>query len=491
MTLLASFISFPLLTSPLVYLAGHRPPVLQWINVRRLSLLALAGLWFLLLGILRDFDAAQPLTYTVGLISLQMNGLSLLVSFLVLTLATLTIIFSITDIAGYTGEEKYYAMVFALTGMVIGLVCAGDLFNLWIWFEGTAISSYLLVAFYRERENALAACVKYFVQTATGSIFVLFGIALVFLHYGTFNLADMRPVPEPLLIVAGALFVMGFGVKAALCPGYTWLPDAYAESPTGISALLSGVVTVSALVALLKALAVIVWSYTAWGVLLLTIATLNIVIGNVLALAQKQINRILAYSSIAHIGYIVLAVGIGITTQSLTGMRGAVLHLFIHGLMKALGFLAVGALAFAIGRHQTKQLTLQDLNGAGQRYPAIALALTISLLSLAGVPLLAGFISKLQIFAGVQSGGLAAVVIFAALNSVFSLAYYLPVINALYSPAVNPHWQSATAIPVSMQIPIAVLVAALVIFGIFPGLLDGLVNPAAATLLSLFAAGGQ
>jgi proton-translocating NADH-quinone oxidoreductase chain N len=493
MTLLAYFIGLPLITSPLVYLAGHRQQRLQWINAQRMSLLPVVILWLILLSIGLRFDATQPMTYSVGVIQLQMDGLSLLMSSLALLLATVTIIFSTRDIAGQMGAEKYYAMVFVLTGMVIGLVCAGDLFNLWIWFEGTAISSYLLVAFYHERDNAMTAGVKYFIQTASGSIFVLFGIALVFLQNGTLGLADMQPEPAPLLIVAGALFVMGFGVKAALFPSYTWLPDAYAESPTGIAALLSGVVTVTGLIALLKALAVVVWSYTAWGNLLLTIATLNIVIGNVLAIAQTQVNRILAYSSISHIGYIVLAIGMGISTQSLGGMRGTALHIFIHGLMKALGFFAVGALAYAVGRHQTRQLTLHDLRGAGQRYPGVALALATSLLSLAGVPLLAGFISKLQIFAGVQSasGGLNALITFAALNTVFSLVYYLPVINALYSNDVNPHWESAPAIPLSMRIPIFVLVAALVVLGIFPNLIDGLVNPAAATLLSLFTAGGQ
>jgi proton-translocating NADH-quinone oxidoreductase chain N len=493
MTLLAYFIGLPFIASPLVYVAGHQPSFLQWINVRRLSLLALVILWLLLLSIGQRFDAVQPLTYTVGVIQLKMDGLSLLMSSLALLLATLTIIFSMRDIDGQMGAEKYYAMVFALTGMVIGLVCAGDLFNLWIWFEGTAISSYLLVAFYHERDNAMTAGVKYFIQTASGSIFVLFGIALVFLHNGTLDLASMQPAPQPLLIVAGALFVMGFGVKAALFPSYTWLPDAYAESPTGIAALLSGVVTVTAIIALLKAMAVIVWDYAAWGNLLLIIATFNIVVGNMLAVAQTQVNRILAYSSISHIGYIVLAIGIGISTQSLSGMRGTVLHIFVHGLMKALAFFAVGALAYAVGRHQTRQLTLHDLRGAGQRYPMIALALVISLLSLAGVPLLAGFISKLQIFAGVQnlSGGLNALIVFAALNTVFSLVYYLPVINALYSHDVHPHWQAAPALPLSLRIPIFVLVMGLVVLGIFPNLIDSLVNPAAATLLAMFTAGGQ
>jgi proton-translocating NADH-quinone oxidoreductase chain N len=405
---------------------------------------------------------------------------------------TLTIVFSLRDVAGTIGEEKYYALIFILTGMVIGLVCANDLFNLWVWFEGTAISSYLLVGFYRERENTLAACIKYFIQTASSSVFILFGIALVFLHTGTLTLSAMQATPNPLIIIAGVLFVAGFGVKAALFPSYTWLPDAYAESPTGISALLSGVVTISALIALLKVLSIVIWSTTAWGILLLTIALSNIVIGNVLALTQTQIKRVLAYSSISHIGFILLAVGIGIITQDMLGLRGAVLHVFIHGLMKSCAFFIIGAFAFVLGRHQTTHLTIQDLNGVAQRYPIIGFALVMALLSLAGMPLLAGFISKWQIFiAGIysQSIWLTVVVVFAAINSVFSLAYYLPIINALYNTEVHEHWTNAPDIPLSMRIPIVVLALSLLVLGIMPGLIDGLINPATSTLFALFGGG--
>src|SRR5690606_22867804 len=161
--------------------------------------------------------------------------------------------------------DKYYAMLLVLMGMTIGLVCAADLFNMWVWFEGTAISSYLLVAFYKHNDNALAAAMKYFVQTAVGSVLVLFGIALVLIQNQTVDFAQLVLNPSPLLVVAGALFVMGFGVKAALFPNYTWLPDAYAESPTGVSAFLSGIVTVTAIIALLKALSVVAWSMSQWG----------------------------------------------------------------------------------------------------------------------------------------------------------------------------------------------------------------------------------
>ena len=142
---------------------------------------------------------------------------------------------------------------------MIGLGCATDLFNLWVWFEAMAVSSYLLVAFYREQPASLEAGVKYLVQSAAGSVLVLLGIALVLAQTGTLDLAQIcatvGQVDAPALLAAGALFVIGFGVKAALVPMHTWLPDAHSQAPSGISAMLSGVVIEAGLVALLRALA--------------------------------------------------------------------------------------------------------------------------------------------------------------------------------------------------------------------------------------------
>lgn len=474
------------LASPLVYVIGRQS---RRINAYLLSVGLLSLLWIVWGAILIGSDLSQVMTFTLGTIRLNMDASGMALTTLALLLASLTIIFSFRDIEGQTGQEKYYAMIFILTGMVVGLVCAGDIFNLWVWFEGTAISSYLLVAFYNHQENALAACIKYFIQTAIGSVLVLFGIGLVLIENGTLDLARMTVNPSPLLVIAGTLFVMGFGVKSALFPNYTWLPDAYAESPTGVSALLSGVVTVSGLIALLKVLAVVAWSVTQWGILLLVIATLNIVVGNLLALAQTEIKRILAYSSITHIGFILLAVAIGITAGSQLAMRAAILHLFIHGLMKELAFLVVGALAYANGGDKAKRLTIPDLYGVGGPYPLMTFALVIALLSLTGVPLLAGFVSKWQIFiAGVETGdaGMIALMIFVAINSVFSLAYYLPIINALNVKDSKSSWQDAPDIPLSMRIPIVLLGLSIVLIGIFPNCLDWLVNPASIALYANF-----
>jgi len=489
MTILAGFIGLPILTSPLVYLLGHQSDFHRKINSRWFSLLMFVVLWSVWFGIAFLLESEGAIVFSVGMIRLRMDGLSFLISSLALLLSTLTTLFSFHDIEGQTSEEKYYGMIFILIGMILGLVCSGDLFNLWVWFEGTAISSYLLVAFYNQKADALAACVKYFVQTAVGSVLVLFGIGIVLIQTGTLDLAVIKPNASPLLTIAGALFVMGFGVKAALFPNFTWLPDAYAESPTGVSALLSGVVTVSGLVALLKVLSVVMGSQEQWSAVLLIIAAFNIIIGNFLAIAQTEVKRILAYSSISHIGFILLAFGIGLITHSPLAMRASVLHLFIHGLMKSLAFLAVGTFMYGLGRKSSQQLTINDLTGAAQRYPAMAVALVMGLLSLAGVPLLAGFVSKWQIFiGGIQSGSgwIIVLMIFAALNSVFSLAYYLPIINALNSKTDEVRWQHTPQIPLSMRLSVMTLALLILLLGIFPNLIDWLINPAGEALFALF-----
>lgn len=470
-----------LVLSPVIYLSG------RWraITTRLCALFGLAVLWLTFGLTMRDYNALGSLTYTRGTVSFYFDGLSLLITAVVLSLSTLVICFSGADIRGKVGEEKYYAMLILMTGAVIGLVSAGDLFNLWVWFELTAIASYSLVAFYRDERDALAACVKYLVQVATGSILVLFGIALVLMQSGTLDLAAIRLTVSPLTIAAGTLLLIGFGVKIAFVPTYTWLPDAYAQAPSGISALLGGVVTISGLAALLRVLALFELPATSWGAALIAFGTLNILIGNLLALAQDQVKRIFAYSSISHIGFMLLAVGIGIYAEQRIGFHAGMLHLLIHALMKALAFLAVGAVIYILNQG-TSPLRIKDLAGVAKQQPLLAAALVIASLSLAGVPPLSGFISKWLIFsAGIQSGSATIILltVFAALNSVFSLAYYLPILNALFRAEPTA---SERALPFSMALPICLLTVAVILIGIFPSLVDSLVLPAAEALTAVF-----
>jgi proton-translocating NADH-quinone oxidoreductase chain N len=379
-----------------------------------------------------------------------------------------------------------------LTGVIIGLGCAADLFNLWLWFEATAVTSYLLVAFYRERPASLEAGVKYLVQSAAGSGLVLFGVAIVLAHTGTLDLVQIRAAvqagqPNSLpLLAAAALFLTGFGVKMAVVPMHTWLADAHAQAPSGISAMLSGVVIEAGLVALLRVSTVVITVTAPWGLLLMALGCMNMLAGNLLALRQQRLKRLLAFSTLAHMGYMLLGLGIAVYARETTGAQGSFFHLVNHSLMKGLAFLAAGALLY--GLHSAvgdRPLLVSDLSGAARRYPLVALALSLALLGLAGLPPLAGFASKWQILAAGMAANtllLTALVVFAALNSVHSLAYYLPVVNILYRRQPSPALIAARPLPTAMLLPLIVLAATIIVIGLWPDLASWLTEAAAAAV---------
>jgi proton-translocating NADH-quinone oxidoreductase chain N len=493
-------IVLPLGTSPLVYLFGRLFHPAE--SSRKFSSPAKwAGLAVLLAAFIpfyyayRDYAASggQALTYQLGVVSLRLDGLSLLLAFSVLVLGTLVAFFSGQYLAGDDNQEKYYALLNAMIGAMIGLGCANDLFNLWIWFETMAVASYMLVAFYRDQPGSLEAGVKYLVQSSAGSALVLLGLALVFSQTGTLSLDLIRAKAQPGLpmLAAGALFVIGFGVKTALVPLHTWLPDAHSQAPSGISAMLSGVVIETGLVALLRSLGTLSSVTTQWGPLLLGFGALNMLAGNLLALRQTQVKRLLAFSSLSHVGYMLIGIGAAIAFNQANGAQGGLFHLLNHSLMKGLAFLAAGCLLFALyvahGDHHP--LMIADLGGAARRYPLVAFSFSIALLGLGGLPPLAGFMSKWQIFAAgfqTQQPLMIALVVFAALNSVLSLGYYAPLVNAMYRQEPTEVVKAGLPVPLSMRIPLVVLVVAIVVLGVYPSLANPLTVPAGASLLSIF-----
>ena len=498
----SGLIAIPLLSSPVVYLAGrvgshdvtlHRRSYL----VRALALLAVLASWFPFVLSLQNFLVGGVQEFQIDTILLRVDGISLLMAGTVLLLGTLVILFSGSYMMEEVGEEKYYAMLLAMMGLMIGLVTASDLFNLWVWFEGMAISSYLLVAFYREQAASLEAGMKYLVQSATGSVLVLIGIAMVLAQVGTLNIADVtKAVSAPdvnrmALLAAGALFLIGFGVKVALFPLHTWLPDAHSQAPSGISAMLSGVVIEIGLIAMLRSLAALTGFALSWGILFMAFGTLNILYGNLLALRQTVVKRLLAYSSLSHVGYILIGLGIAIYFGVELGAQGAFFHLFNHMLMKGLAFLAVGALMYGMflqnGSHTS--LKINDLAGAAQRYPLAALALSIALLALGGMPPLAGFMSKWQIFVAgfqTQNSWVIALMIFMALNSVLSLGYYAPLVNMMYRK--EPSEQVLAGKPLTWTISLTLVLMAffVILLGFVPGLMDWLTVPAGERLIEMF-----
>ncbi len=494
--------AIPLLSSPAIYLAGrlgiHNPNQKGRPNlVRILALLAVIATWVPYIAAVRTFLSGERLEFAVESIWLRADAISLLLALMVLSLGTLVVIFSWSYMADEVGEEKFYAMLLAMMGLMIGLGCASDLFNLWVWFEGMAVSSYLLVAFYREQPASLEAGVKYLVQSATGSVLVLMGIALVLANSGSLDLAALhqngaRWASDHRLVslAAAGLFIIGFGVKAALVPLHTWLPDAHSQAPSGISAMLSGVVIEAGLIAMLRALSAIMHPLD-WRIILLSFGALNMVFGNLVALRQTILKRMLAYSSLSHIGYILLGIGVSLFAGGEAAAQGAMFHLFTHMLMKGLAFLAAGALIYALylqnGSHHA--LLVSDLAGTAQKYPMVALSLSIAVLGLGGLPPLAGFMSKWQIFVGgfsTQNGWIIALMVFMALNSVLSLGYYAPLVNLMYRKTPSDAILAGKPLPSTITLPLIFLAMAVVVLGLAPGLMDWLTAPAAKALLGLF-----
>jgi proton-translocating NADH-quinone oxidoreductase chain N len=488
-------IGIPLIASPVVYFSGHLGNTKRgWSLAQATGLITLLAAWVPFLQTTYALQQSRQVSFSLGSISLCFDGISLLLAGVTLALSTLVVLFSGTYLKAEPGQEKLYAILVAMTGLIVGLGCACDLFNLWIWFEAMAIASYLLVAFYHQRSLSLEASIKYLVQSATGSVLVLIGISLVLMETGTVNLAEIRNYSgnSPALLAAGALFIIGFGVKAALVPMHTWLPDAYSQAPSGISAILAGVVTEAGLVAMLRALAGLSAVTTLWGPVLMGFGAVNMLAGNLLALRQKQVKRLLAYSSLTQIGYMMAGFGIAIYAQQLNGAEGGLFQLLNHGMMKGLAFLAAGALLYTlhIASGDRGSLTVDELSGAAKRYPLVAIAFSLAVLGLGGIPPLAGFMSEWQIVvSGFETSNtlIILLVIFIALNSVLSLAYYAPLVNAIYRRRQSTAVRLGSPVPISMTIPLVGLSIFVVLVGIWPTLTSWLVSPAGAALLNGFA----
>ena len=221
-------VALPLGASPVVYVIGRLganqdPEERAPAAVRWLTLLVLLATWIPFSLAAREVALKGRVTFSIETIGLQLDGVSIVLAATVLALGTAVALHSVAYMTDEVGEEKYYAMLLAMIGVMIGLGCANDLFNLWVWFEAMAVSSYLLVAFYREQPASLEAGMKYLVQSALGSVLVLMGIALVLAETGTLALDKIRPAAHasPALLAAGALFVIGLGVKIAMVPMHT------------------------------------------------------------------------------------------------------------------------------------------------------------------------------------------------------------------------------------------------------------------------------
>ncbi|TMQ63666.1 MAG: NADH-quinone oxidoreductase subunit N [Candidatus Eisenbacteria bacterium] len=353
-------------------------------------------------------------------------------------------------------QAEYYALLLAATLGMIVMSASNDLITIFLGLELMSLALYVLVGFRRSRLESNEAAMKYFLLGAFASGFLLYGIALLYGATGTTHLERMAAflagsplLSNPLLLMGGLLVLVGLGFKVAAVPFHMWTPDAYEGAPTTVTGYMSAGAKAAGFAALLRlALVALPDLQASWKPVLIAIAALTMTVGNVTALLQTNLKRMLAYSSIAHAGYVLVAVVAG----GNEGAAAAVFYLAIYSLMN-LGAFGIVAL---LGRDQDEPVLLSDLAGLGFKNPALAFALTIFMLSLGGIPPTAGFMGKFYVFRAAVQAGQIPLVIVGVLNSVVSIFYYLRVTVALYmeEPAGEP-----TAVSRSIPAVIGVVVS--------------------------------
>ena len=327
---------------------------------------------------------------------------------------------------------EYWALLLCATLGMIVMAASNDLITIFLGLELMSLALYVLVGFRRTRLESNEAALKYFLLGAFASSFLLYGIALLYGATGTTNLtrmagflADSPLLANPLLMIGGLLVLVGLGFKVAAVPFHMWTPDAYEGAPTTVTGYMSAGAKAAGFAALLRVAQLALPELQAdWRPLLSWIAILTMTVGNVAALLQNNLKRMLAYSSIAHAGYVLVAVIAG----GADGGSAAMFYLAVYSLMN-LG--AFGILAL-LGRGAEERVLVSDLAGLGFRHPLLGLAMAVFMLSLGGIPPTAGFMGKVYVFSVALKAGLLPLAIVGMLNSVISVFYYLRVTVAMY-----------------------------------------------------------
>ncbi len=380
------------------------------------------------------------------------------------------------------GQPWFQALMLINLGGMAGFAVTGDLFNLFVFMEVVSVSSYALVALGDPRMAPLAAF-RYLLAGAASSVLILFSIGILYALTGSLNMADVASRLDveadgmpAILALAGLL--TGFLLKAALFPLHTWLPDAHASAPSPVSAVLSALVVKLGILGLLRSWQIFAGAgWAPLGELLAWGGAVSIVAGAGFALFQQDLKRLLAYSTVSNIGYIVM--GLGIASQQ--AVMGASLHVLNHALIKSTLFLAAGALI-----HQTGCRTLYELRGAGRAMPATSLALTVGVISVVGLPPTAGFPGKWYIALGALDAGRPVFAVVAAAGGLLAFAYYMRVLNALYFwPPTHERVLGVREAPVSMLVPVLLLALCCLAAGVFARLPMAFLEPAVSRLVGM------
>jgi NADH-quinone oxidoreductase subunit N len=413
--------------------------------------------------------AAPGLTALGGMVAV--DRYAIFFRLVILAVALFGVLFS-AHYLERTGERRgeYYALLlFATSGMML-LSAAADLILVFLALEVLSLSLYVMTGFSRMRLAAQEASLKYFLLGAFSSAFLLYGIAMAYGATGTTRLSGMADALAgetgslTLALTAAALLTVGFAFKVAAVPFHMWTPDVYQGAPTPVTAFMAAGTKVAGFAALIRvasvALGPLAWELTLAIALL---ATLTMFVGGVLAIAQDDVKRMLAYSSIAHAGFVL----VGVAAANHEGVTGAMFYLVAYAAM-ILGAFGVVILVSRVGERRT---SLRAYRGLGRRSPLLAALLAVFLLSLAGLPPTAGFLAKVFVFQAAVNAGLEWLVILAVIASVVAAFFYIRVLVLAYMQ--DPEPEDVAERPVAAPAPgfaIGIAAAITLLLGVLPGL---------------------
>ncbi|MHC1625596.1 MAG: NADH-quinone oxidoreductase subunit N [Methermicoccaceae archaeon] len=400
-----------------------------------------------------------------------------------LIVSILTVIASLKQYSNNENVGEYYFLILLATVGMMFVASSNDLISLFVAFELGSIATYLLAGFDRDNPKSVEAGFKYFIIGATSSAILLLGMSMIYGITGCTNfdeLAAMDFGSGGYALVAVVLLVAGFGFKIALVPFHMWAPDTYHGAPDTVSVLLAAGSKKMGFVAAFKLIILVLIALrTEWYLVFAVLTVITMTYGNLAALTQRSLKRMLAYSSIAQAGYIsmvfvILAIApLGPEGASLIKLAagGALFYVLSHAFMKGGAFLVVGAVSYMLAKEKLNSVLsgddIEHYSGLGKTAPLTAFSMTVFLFALAGIPLTAGFMSKLLIFSSAIYAGLAWLAIIAILNSALSLYYYARVVKVMYWGTPAPEMVGKRE-PAMYMVAIMIALIGTILLGVYP-----------------------
>ena len=500
----------PILIIVLPLLTAFLIPLLDMINAKLRNAGVIIGSFVTILMVFLtsvqlykgDFN---PIVYTLGALNpipynydfpirimLTIDGLSILLAFIISIIGFLSLIFAFEYMKKESGLGLFYTLCMLMMTGFLGIVLTGDLFNMYVFIEISAVASFALIAFDKDNPESIEASLKYLIVGSIASTFILIGIALLYGEYGTLAIAQLAYYigmnPSFVGNIALALFIVGFALKCGAVPLHMWLADAYGFAPLPVAVMLGGFATKTAIYTIVRIV------FTLFGVavdknvigwILIIFGILSMFVGVSMALLQTDYKRLLAYHIVSQIGYMLLGIGIGFTlmvaspTISINSINGGLFHVLNHAQYKALLFMTACVIMY-----KTQTTNLNELGGLAKSLPITTMCFIVGAASISGIPPFNGFASKWLIYT--SSAMFNPVITLIAISvSALTLASFLKVFLSAFSGYTVAKCDCVGEAPLIILIPMILLAISCILMGVFPEhIIDNLIHPATEALLN-------